>query len=116
MPQYGLMKGLLNSLLRDKKLELAKEIWVHTLFAKKHVKEACSCCLDMMEEAGLMPQPNTFATLMKGLKKLYNRAVVAEITDKVREMVAERNVSFKMYKRRGVVCCAPCLRKPKTTQ
>ncbi|ONK76169.1 uncharacterized protein A4U43_C03F24660 [Asparagus officinalis] len=119
-PQYGIMKDLLNSLLRDEKLELAKEvwglivskggklnvyawtIWIHALFAKKHVKEACSYCIEMME-AGIMPQADTFAMLMKGLKKMYNRVIAAEITEKVRVMAEERNVSFKMYKRRGVV-------------
>jgi pentatricopeptide repeat protein len=118
-PQYGVLKDLLNALVRDEKLELAKDvwscilsrgcelnvsawtIWIHALYAKKHVKEACSYCLDMLE-AGLMPQPDTFAKLMKGLKKLYNRQIAAEITEKVRLMAEERHVSFKMYKRRGV--------------
>ncbi|XP_020677304.1 pentatricopeptide repeat-containing protein At3g49730 [Dendrobium catenatum] len=117
-PQYGTLKELLNSLLRAEKLELAMDvwtcivskgcelnvyawtIWIHALFSNKHVKEACSYCLDMMD-AGLMPQPDTFAKLMKGLKKLYNRQIAAEITEKVRVMAAERNVTFKMYKRRG---------------
>ncbi|BAF13060.1 pentatricopeptide repeat-containing protein At3g49730 [Oryza sativa Japonica Group] len=118
-PQYGVLKDLLNSLVRDQKLELAKDvwgcimtkgcelnfgawtIWIHALYAKKHVKEACMYCLDMLD-AGLMPQPDTFAKLMKGLKKLYNRQIAAEITEKVRKMAEERHVSFKMYKRRGV--------------
>ncbi|KAK3146214.1 hypothetical protein QOZ80_3BG0263090 [Eleusine coracana subsp. coracana] len=118
-PQYGVLKDLLNALVKDDKLELAKDIWgcivnkgcelnvsawtiwIHALYAKKHVKEACMYCLDMLE-AGLMPQPDTFAKLMKGLKKLYNRQVAAEITEKVRKMAEERHVSFKMYKRRGV--------------
>jgi pentatricopeptide repeat protein len=118
-PQYGVLKDLLNALVRDEKLELAKDvwgcivnkgcelnvsvwtIWIHALYAKKHVKEACMYCLDMLE-AGLMPQPDTFAKLMKGLKKLYNRQIAAEITEKVRKMAEERHVSFKMYKRRGV--------------
>ncbi|CAL4944150.1 unnamed protein product [Urochloa decumbens] len=118
-PQYGVLKDLLNALVRDEKLELAKDvwecivskgcelnvsawtIWIHALYAKKHVKEACLYCLDMLE-AGLMPQPDTFAKLMKGLKKLYNRHIAAEITEKVRKMAEERHVSFKMYKRRGV--------------
>ncbi|PKA54783.1 Pentatricopeptide repeat-containing protein [Apostasia shenzhenica] len=117
-PQYGTMKELLNSVLRAGKLELAKEvwssmavkgcelnvhawtIWIHALFSNNHVKEACYYCLEMMD-AGLMPQPDTFVKLMKGLRKLYNRQIAAEITEKVRAMVAERNVSFKMYKRRG---------------
>ncbi|KAJ9564177.1 hypothetical protein OSB04_000143 [Centaurea solstitialis] len=116
--QYGIMKDLLNSLLRAEKLELSKDlwscvvskgcelnvyawtIWIHALFAKGHVKEACSYCLDMME-AGVMPQPDTFAKLMKGLRKLYNRQIAAEITEKVRQMAAERKITFKMYKRRG---------------
>jgi len=118
-PQYGVLKDLLNALVRDEKLELAKDvwecivskgcelnvsawtIWIHALYAKKHVKEACLYCIDMLE-AGLMPQPDTFAKLMKGLKKLYNRQIAAEITEKVRKMAEERHVSFKMYKRRGV--------------
>ncbi|XP_002466528.2 pentatricopeptide repeat-containing protein At3g49730 [Sorghum bicolor] len=118
-PQYGVLKDLLNALVRDEKLELAKDvweciaskgcelnvsawtIWIHALYAKKHVKEACLYCLDMLE-AGVMPQPDTFAKLMKGLKKLYNRQIAAEITEKVRKMAEERHVSFKMYKRRGV--------------
>ncbi|PWA43633.1 pentatricopeptide repeat (PPR) superfamily protein [Artemisia annua] len=86
-PQYGLMKDLLNSLLRGEKLELSKD-------------EACSYCLDMME-ADVMPQPDTFAKLMKGLRKLYNRQIAGEITEKVRQMAAERKITFKMYKRLG---------------
>ncbi|KAK9097106.1 hypothetical protein Sjap_022603 [Stephania japonica] len=117
-PQYGVLKELLNSLLRGEKVEMAKDvwscivssgcdlnvyawtIWIHALFSNGHVKEACSYCLDMMD-AGEMPQPDTFAKLMKGLRKLYNRQIAAEITDKVRKMAADRNVTFKMYKRRG---------------
>ncbi|CAN8278461.1 unnamed protein product [Cochlearia groenlandica] len=119
-PQYGTLKTLLNSLVRDDKLEIAKDvwscisnksfscelnvstwtIWIHALFARGHVKEACSYCLDMME-MDLMPQPDTYAKLMKGLKKLYNRTIAAEITEKVRKMASEREISFKMYKRRG---------------
>lgn len=117
-PQYGTLKDLLNTLLRADKLELAKDvwscimskgcelntyawtIWIHALFSKGHVKEACSYCLDMMD-AGLMPQPDTFAKLMRGLRKLYNRQLAAEITEKVRKMAAERQMTFKMYKRRG---------------
>ncbi|XP_010559306.1 PREDICTED: pentatricopeptide repeat-containing protein At3g49730 [Tarenaya hassleriana] len=119
VPQYGTLKSLLNTLLRADKLEMAKDvwscmtskgtcelnvstwtIWIHALFSKGHVKDACSYCLDMME-MDLMPQPDTFAKLMKGLRKLYNRAIAAEITEKVRKMAAERQISFKMYKRRG---------------
>ncbi|KAL6507460.1 hypothetical protein OROGR_023655 [Orobanche gracilis] len=118
-PQYGILKDLLNSLLRaDNKLILAKDIWscimnkgcevnvyawtiwIHALFSNGHVKEACSYCLDMMD-GGVMPQPDTFAKLMRGLRKLYNRQIAAEITEKVRKMAAERNMTFKMYKRRG---------------
>lgn len=117
-PQYGVLKDLLNSLLRADKLEMSKDvwncimmkgcelnvfawtIWIQALFAKGHVKEACSYCLEMMD-AGLMPQPDTFAKLMKGLKKLYNRQIAAEITEKVRKMAEERQMTFKMYKRRG---------------
>ncbi|KAL9258570.1 Pentatricopeptide repeat-containing protein [Drosera capensis] len=51
--------------------------------------------------ARLMPEPATFAKLMKGLRKLYNRAIPSEVTEKVRQMAVERNVTFKMYKRRG---------------
>ncbi|XP_068657335.1 pentatricopeptide repeat-containing protein At3g49730 [Aristolochia californica] len=118
-PQYGTLKEVLNSLLRDDKLGMAKEIWVcimnkgcqlnvyawtiwiHALYSNGHVKDACSFCLDMLD-SGLMPQPDTFAKLMKGLKKLYNRVIAAEITEKVRKMAAGRNVTFKSYKRRGV--------------
>ncbi|KAG5628708.1 hypothetical protein H5410_000425 [Solanum commersonii] len=117
-PQYGTLKDLLNSLLRAEKLELCKDvwscimtkgcelnvsawtIWIHTLFSNGHVKEACAYCLDMMD-TGLMPQPDTFAKLMKGLRKLYNREIAAEITEKARKMAEERNMTFKMYKRRG---------------
>ncbi|KAL7090133.1 hypothetical protein ACP275_12G021500 [Erythranthe tilingii] len=117
-PQYGVMKDLLNSLLRDDKLQLAKDvwgciiekgcevnvsawtIWIHSLFSNGHVKDACSYCLDMME-SGEMPKPDTFSKLMKGLKKLYNREIAVEITEKVRKMAEERNITFKMYKRRG---------------
>ncbi|XP_021714502.1 putative pentatricopeptide repeat-containing protein At5g65820 [Chenopodium quinoa] len=117
-PQYGTFKDLLNSLLRAEKLELAKDvwdciivkgcelnvyawtIWIHALFSKGHVKEACSYCLEMMD-ADVMPEPSTFAKLMKGLKKLYNRQIAAEITEKVRKMAADRQITFKMYKRRG---------------
>ncbi|GAB2282734.1 hypothetical protein Dimus_017273 [Dionaea muscipula] len=120
-PQYGTLKDLLNSLLRAEKLELAKDvwscitttqgqgcelnvyawtIWIHALFSNGHVKEACSYCLEMMD-ADLMPEPATFAKLMKGLRKLYNRQIAAEVTEKVRKMAADRQVTFKMYKRRG---------------
>ncbi|KAL0461874.1 UNVERIFIED_CONTAM: putative pentatricopeptide repeat-containing protein [Sesamum latifolium] len=117
-PQYGILKDLLNSLLRADKLQLAKDvwsciiakgcelnvyawtIWIHALFSNGHVKDACSYCLDMMD-AGVMPQPDTFAKLMRGLRKLYNRQIAAEITEKVRKMAAERQMTFKMYKRRG---------------
>ncbi|KAJ4967406.1 hypothetical protein NE237_019255 [Protea cynaroides] len=117
-PQYGTLKDLLNSLLRAEKLEMAKDvwscivtkgcelnvfawtIWIHALFSNGHVKEACSYCLDMMD-AEVMPQPDTFAKLMRGLRKLYNRQIAAEITDKVRQMAADRQITFKMYKRRG---------------
>lgn len=116
--QYGTLKELLNALLRADKLETSKDvwscimtkgcelnvyawtIWIHALFSNGHVKEACSYCLDMMD-AELMPQPDTFAKLMRGLRKLYNRQIAAEITEKVRTMAAERGVTFKMYKRRG---------------
>ncbi|XAR51402.1 hypothetical protein NMG60_11006021 [Bertholletia excelsa] len=117
-PQYGILKDLFNKLLRADKLEMGKEIWscllskgcelnvyawtiwIHALFSNGHVKEACSYCLDMMD-ADVMPQPDTFAKLMRGLRKLYNRQLAAEITEKVRKMAAERQVTFKMYKRRG---------------
>ncbi|KAH7520341.1 hypothetical protein FEM48_Zijuj08G0133700 [Ziziphus jujuba var. spinosa] len=117
-PQYGTLKELMNTLLRAEKLEMAKDvwscivtkgcelnvsawtIWIHALFSKGHVKEACSYCLDMMD-LDLMPQPDTFAKLMRGLKKLYNRQIAAEITEKVRKMAADRQITFKMYKRRG---------------
>jgi len=117
-PHYGTLKELLNSLLRAEKLEMAKDvwscittkgcelnvsswtIWIHALFSNGHVKEACSYCLDMMD-ADLMPQPDTFAKLMRGLRKLYNRQIAAEITDKERKMAADRQITFKMYKRRG---------------
>lgn len=117
-PQYGTLKDLLNSVLRADKLELGKDvwscivskgcelnvyawtIWIHALFSRGLVKEACSYCLDMLD-AGVMPQPDTFAKLMHGLRKLYNRNIAAEITEKVRVMAAERQVTFKMYKRRG---------------
>ncbi|KAK2387515.1 hypothetical protein P8452_25664 [Trifolium repens] len=118
-PHYGTLKELMNSLLRAEKLEMAKDtwncitaskscemnvsawtIWIHALFSKGHVKEACSFCIDMMEN-DLMPQPDTFAKLMRGLKKLYNREFAAEITEKVRKMAADRHITFKMYKRRG---------------
>ncbi|CAK8565878.1 unnamed protein product [Lathyrus sativus] len=118
-PQYGTLKELMNSLLRAGKLEMAKDtwncitsskvcemnvsawtIWIHALFSKGHVKEACSFCIDMMDN-DLMPQPDTFAKLMGGLKKLYNREFAVEITEKVRKMAADRHITFKMYKRRG---------------
>ncbi|KAK9283359.1 hypothetical protein L1049_011601 [Liquidambar formosana] len=117
-PQYGTLKDLLNSLLRAEKLEMAKDvwsciitkgcelnvyawtIWIHALFSNGHVKEACSYCLEMMD-AGIMPQPDTFAKLMRGLRKLFNRQIAAEITEKVRKMAADRQITFKMYKRRG---------------
>ncbi|KAK9678442.1 hypothetical protein RND81_11G211600 [Saponaria officinalis] len=117
-PQYGTLKDLLNTLLRAEKLELAKDvwdcitkkgcelnvfawtIWIHALFSKGHVKEACAYCLEMLD-ADVMPQPSTFAKLMKGLKKLYNRQIAVEITEKVRKMAADRQMTFKMYKRRG---------------
>ncbi|CAH8353374.1 unnamed protein product [Eruca vesicaria subsp. sativa] len=119
-PQYGTLKTLLNTLVRDDKVEMAKDvwscisnksstcelnvaawtIWIHALLARGHVKEACSYCLEMME-MDLMPQPDTYVKLMKGLNKLYNRTIAAEITEKVMKMASERNMSFKMYKRKG---------------
>lgn len=117
-PQYGTLKELMNTLLRADKLEMAKDvwscivtkgcelnvsawtIWIHALFSNGHVKEACSYCLDMMD-GDVMPQPDTFAKLMRGLRKLYNRQIAAEITEKVRKMAADRQITFKMYKRRG---------------
>ncbi|KAA0065415.1 hypothetical protein IC582_030135 [Cucumis melo] len=117
-PQYGTLKELTNALLRAEKLEMAKNmwscittkgcelnvnawtIWIHALFSNGHVKEACSYCLDMMD-ADLMPQPDTFAKLMRGLKKLFHRQLAVEITEKVRKMAADRQITFKMYKRRG---------------
>ncbi|KAG8373822.1 hypothetical protein BUALT_Bualt11G0065200 [Buddleja alternifolia] len=118
VPQYGILKDLLSSLLREDKVQLAKDvwgciitkgcelnvsawtIWIHSLFSNGHVKDACFYCLDMMD-AGVMPQPDTFAKLMRGLRKLYNRQIAAEITEKVRKMAEERQMTFKMYKRRG---------------
>ncbi|CAA7393775.1 unnamed protein product [Spirodela intermedia] len=118
-PPYGTLKEIFNTLLRAEKLDLAMElwgcmagggcelnvgawtIWIHALFSRGHVKEACAQCLEMMD-AGLMPQADTFAKLMRGLQKLYNRQIAAEITEKVRKMAAERSITFKMYKRRGV--------------
>ncbi|KAH9611344.1 hypothetical protein KSS87_018540 [Heliosperma pusillum] len=117
-PQYGTLKDLLNSLLRAERLDLAKDvwdcitskgvelnvfawtIWIHALFSKGLVKEACAYCLEMLD-ADVMPQPSTFAKLMIGLKKLYNRQIAVEITEKVRKMAADRQITFKMYKRRG---------------
>ncbi|TXG59458.1 hypothetical protein EZV62_014031 [Acer yangbiense] len=93
-PQYGTLKELLNSLQRAEKLELAKDvwsciltkgcelnvyawtIWIHSLFSKSQ-------------------------KLMRGLKKLYNRQLAAEIAEKVRKMADEREITFKMYKRCG---------------
>lgn len=75
-------------------------IWIHALFVNGNVKEACSYCLDMMD-TGVMPQPDTFAKLIRGLNKLYNREIAAEITQKVRKMAEDRGMTFKMYKRRG---------------
>ncbi|KAK6921112.1 Cation-transporting P-type ATPase, C-terminal [Dillenia turbinata] len=106
-PQYGTLKELLNTLLRAEKLEMAKDvwscimskgcelnvyawtIWIHALFSNGLIKDACSYCLDMMD-ANVMPQPHTFAKLMKGLRKLYNRQIAAEITERVRKMAEER--------------------------
>ncbi|CAA7059868.1 unnamed protein product, partial [Microthlaspi erraticum] len=99
VPQYGTLKSLVSSLLRDGKLEMGEDvwrciitskevnvstwtIWVHALFSKGFVKEACAYCLEMMEME-FMPQPDTFAKLMKGVKKLYNKEFAVEITDKV---------------------------------
>ncbi|CAN6821432.1 unnamed protein product [Brassica oleracea] len=120
VPQHVTLKSLLNSVLREEKLEMAEDvwscvtskgtcelnvsawtIWIHALFSKGYVKEACSYCVEMIE-MDFMMQPDTFAKLMKGLKKLYNREFAVEITEKVRSMAAEREMSFKMYKRRGV--------------
>ncbi|CAH9062124.1 unnamed protein product [Cuscuta europaea] len=117
-PHYGTLKDLLNSVLREEKLEMGKDvwgcimgsgcevnvcgwtIWIHALFSRGHVKEGCAYCLDMMD-GGLMPQPDTFAKLMRGLRKMYNRQIAGEITEKVRKMAEEAGMSFKMYKRRG---------------
>ena len=119
VPQHVTLKSLLNSVLREEQLEMAEDvwscvtskgtcelnvsawtIWIHALFSKGYVKEACSYCVEMIE-MDFMMQPDTFAKLMKGLKKLYNREFAVEITEKVRSMAAEREMSFKMYKRRG---------------
>lgn len=118
-PQYGTLKELLNELVRGGKVELAEEawrcvvdkgcelnvfawtIWIHALLSGKYLKEACRYCLEMVH-AGFMPQPDTFAKLMKGLKKNFNRHVAAEITEKVKKLADDRKVSFKLYKRRGV--------------
>ncbi|RVX23202.1 Pentatricopeptide repeat-containing protein [Vitis vinifera] len=87
-PQYGTLKELLNSLLRAEKLEMSKDVW------------SCIMTKDVIS-MWVMPQPDTFAKLMRGLRKLYNRQIAAEITEKVRKMAAEREMTFKMYKRRG---------------
>ncbi|KAI6690025.1 hypothetical protein NL676_026853 [Syzygium grande] len=115
---YGTLKDMLNSLLRAEKLEMAKDIWnstvmigydlnvyawtiwIRALFLNGHVKETCSYCLDMMD-ADEMQQPDTFAKLMRGLRKLYNQQIAAEITEKVRKMAADRQITFKMYKKQG---------------
>ncbi|KAF3794484.1 putative pentatricopeptide repeat-containing protein [Nymphaea thermarum] len=117
-PQYGTLKELMNTLLRAEKLEMASEmweiiknsganlnvfsytIWVHALFEHGHVKEACSRCIEMLD-SGFMPQPDTYAKLMRGLRKLFNREIAYVITTKVRQMAADRNMSFKSYARRG---------------
>ncbi|XP_020520630.1 pentatricopeptide repeat-containing protein At3g49730 isoform X1 [Amborella trichopoda] len=118
-PQYGTFKELLNGLMRAGKLEMGKDIWdtirsggchlnvyaytiwIHSLFDHGHVKEACGYCLEMLD-GGIMPQADTFAKLMRGLRKLYNRQIAAEITERVRQMASDRNMSFKSYSRRGV--------------
>ncbi|CAN6443637.1 unnamed protein product [Victoria cruziana] len=118
VPQYGTLKELMNTLLRAEKLEMASEmweiiknsganlnvfsytIWVHALFEHGHVKEACSRCIEMLD-SGFMPQPDTYAKLMRGLRKLFNREIAYVITTKVRQMAADRNISFKSYARRG---------------
>ncbi|CAH8326690.1 unnamed protein product [Eruca vesicaria subsp. sativa] len=74
---------------KEKKLEMAEDIWccitsigtcelnvtswtiwIHALFSKGYVKEACSCCVEMIE-MDFMLQPNTYSKLVKGLKKLH---------------------------------------------
>ncbi|KAJ7944562.1 Pentatricopeptide repeat [Quillaja saponaria] len=94
---YGTLKEVMNALLRAAKLEMAKDvwncitskgcelnvsawtIWIHALFTKGHVKEACSHCLDKMD-VDVMQQLDTFARLMRGLRKLFNRQIAAKIT------------------------------------
>ena len=111
---YGTLKEFLNSLLNAGKLEMAEDvwscirskgcelnvfvwtIWIHALFRNGHVKEACSYCLEMMD-ADVMPQADIFAKLVCGLRKLYDREIAAEITEKVRKMAADRQITFKMY-------------------
>ncbi|KAL5550113.1 hypothetical protein UlMin_000289 [Ulmus minor] len=112
-PQYGAFKELMNKLLRADKLEMAKDVW--SCIVIKVASLMClrgPHCFQMGNEGGLfilfghdgchvMPQPDTFANLMRGLRKLYNRQIAVEITEKVRKMAADRQMTFKMYKRRG---------------
>ena len=116
-PQYGTFKELMNKLLRADKLEMAKDVWSCVVIKVASVmclrgRYGFMHCFQMGNEGGLfilfghdgchvMPQPDTFAKLMRGLRKLYNRQIAAEITEKVRKMAADRQMTFKMYKRRG---------------
>lgn len=75
-------------------------IWIYVLLVRGYVKEVCLYCLEMMD-MDLMLQFDIYVKFMKGLNKLYNRMIVGEIIEKVMKMVSEREMSFKMYKRRG---------------
>ncbi|PWA35809.1 Pentatricopeptide repeat-containing protein [Artemisia annua] len=73
---------------------------INRLIDQECLVEASEYLKEMMD-ADVMPQPDNFDKLMKGLRKLYNRQIAAEIIEKVRQMATERKITFKMYKRRG---------------
>ncbi|KAK1588023.1 hypothetical protein Q3G72_019210 [Acer saccharum] len=80
-PQSGTLKELLNSMLRAEKLELAKDVW--------------SCILTKGCEL------NVYAWTIWIHSLFSKRQLAAEIAEKVRKMADEREITFKMYKRRG---------------
>jgi pentatricopeptide repeat protein len=118
-PQYGTLKALLNTLLRAGKLEVAADlwdcmkkrashinifaytIWIQALCSNGEAKEACSYCADMIED-GLLPQPSTYQMIMKGLRKLFNRRIADELRAKIRQLISEKNLSFKSFATQGV--------------
>lgn len=109
-PQYGTLKDLLNTLLRAGKLDVAADIWdcmkksgshinifaytiwIEALCSVSEVEEACSYCVDMIED-GLLPRPGTYKMIMEGLSNLFNRCTADELRARLRQLISEKNIS-----------------------